>query len=400
MSATYSSLPTGARPPRHAYTTSFGESPTASFLGKPNVYEFKQRGTSASGSITRDVPVLYTQDDGEVHQRPPCCCGSWWRTRIAIIVACCIVVAGVVVVTTVLGLYYLVTVADHGPPEILGVGGQPPRKNGLFLYGGIRNWDLEEKTLSTRWLPYTCGEHPTDCTPITEDVSFFVNDNALGIGGFNASTSVLDLQAAQAGLKHDGWEQFIELDLATAPRSGELNLMGLETDSMYPFDWYQVQLLVAATNGDLSATLPVIGANVFNKVQAQWIATLNYTYLDNFNGSETKLTIRITLRRNMVIRISAFLLLIFNWIVTLAVLYMTLVYVQGRRELPDGLDSIALPFAVLFALPSVRSVMPGDPPFGCLFDFIGIVANLCIVAICATLLLLIRIHRETHNRRK
>ncbi|EJD49118.1 hypothetical protein AURDEDRAFT_162059 [Auricularia subglabra TFB-10046 SS5] len=70
---------------------------------------------------------------------------------------------------------------------------------------------------------------------------------------------------------------------------------------------------------------------------------------------------------------------------------------MGRRQLPDGLDSIALPFAGLFALPSVRSVMPGDPPFGCLIDFIGIIPNLCIVSGCATVLLLSRIHREANT---
>ena len=43
---------------------------------------------------------------------------------------------------------------------------------------------------------------------------------------------------------------------------------------------------------------------------------------------------------------------------------MTVLSVLGRRRLPSGMDSVALPFAGLFALPSVRSVMPGNPPFG------------------------------------
>jgi len=51
-------------------------------------------------------------------------------------------------------------------------------------------------------------------------------------------------------------------------------------------------------------------------------------------------------------------------LVTAALLYMTVISVLGRRRLPAGMDSVALPFAGLFALPSVRSVMPGDPPFG------------------------------------
>lgn len=232
------------------------------------------------------------------------------------------------------------------------------------------------------------------------DGLFVGSRGALGIGGFNESNAVLEYQAAQAGLKRKGWEQYIELDVGYEPRSGELNLNGLETDSLYPFDWYRVQILFAATTGDLSGTLPIIGADIFNKLQTQWIASFNYTYLDNFGPDRShaaKLAARITLRRNHVIKASAILILAFNWLVTLAILYMTLVYTMGRRQLPDGLDSIALPFAGLFALPSVRSVMPGDPPFGCLIDFIGIIPNLCIVSGCATVLLLSRIHREANS---
>jgi len=109
-------------------------------------------------------------------------------------------------------------------------------------------------------------------------------------------------------------------------------------------------------------------------------------------------------------------------LVTLALLYMTVLSVLGRRKLPGGMDSVALPFAGLFALPSVRSVMPGGPPFGVLFpsspshfvltltfrlshrydnqlrvrcifrsltgyheiDFIGIIPNLAIIAGCVS----------------
>lgn len=51
-------------------------------------------------------------------------------------------------------------------------------------------------------------------------------------------------------------------------------------------------------------------------------------------------------------------------LVTATLLYMTVVNVLGRREPPRGLDAVALSFAGLFALPSVRGVMPGNPPFG------------------------------------
>ena len=36
----------------------------------------------------------------------------------------------------------------------------------------------------------------------------------------------------------------------------------------------------------------------------------------------------------------------------------------SQHKQPGGTDAVALCFAGLFALPSMRSVMPGDPPFG------------------------------------
>ncbi|KZV88880.1 hypothetical protein EXIGLDRAFT_772255 [Exidia glandulosa HHB12029] len=391
--------PTNLRSPHHAHTYSYGEAIPAVASPQSSRFDVNRPPLKHRATSTFD-PYATPQDsrlyEREEERRTSSGLGGWLRTRIARILILLAVIASVLVITSVIGILFLVKAGDHGLPEVLGVGGQPPRQNGIFLYGGIRKWDMTEKTLSTRWLPYTCGEKPTDCSQTTSDLSFFIDDAALGINGFNASASVLDLQSAQTGFRHHGWEQFLELDIETEPRSGESNLKGLETDSLYPFDWYRVQVLVAAvTSADLNNTVPVIGAHIFNKVQAQWIASTDYGYLDDFQSSSTKLFIHITLERNMVIKISAFLIIVFNWMVTLAILYMTLVYTLGRRQLPDGLDSVTLPFAGLFALPSVRGVMPGDPPFGCLLDFIGIVPNLSIVAGCATCLLLARIHRES-----
>ncbi|EJD49113.1 hypothetical protein AURDEDRAFT_162054 [Auricularia subglabra TFB-10046 SS5] len=391
--------PTGAvhaRPPHASYTYSYGEE--ISTLTSPRL-----AGNETNGKARSLMPLEISEEptdleDGRRKGRRFFRC---LRTRVGRWVTLAIIAAVFLAFTLVFGHIMLVDQGEHGPPEILSVGGAPPRQNGIFLYGGIRKWDMGGKTLSLRWIPYYCGHNgPKDCLPLREDAWFFTNEDALGIGGFNKSKSVLEYQAAQAGLKHDGWEQYIELDVGYVPRSGELNVNGLETDTLYPFDWYRVQILFAATEGDTNTTRPIIGANIFNKIQTQWVASFNYTYLDNFGPDEdhaAKLTARITLQRNNVIKVSAMLILIVNWLVTLAILYMTLVYILGRRQLPDSLDSIALPFTGLFALPATRNVMPGDPPFGCLIDFIGVIPNICIVSVCATLLLFNRIHREANT---
>jgi hypothetical protein len=51
-------------------------------------------------------------------------------------------------------------------------------------------------------------------------------------------------------------------------------------------------------------------------------------------------------------------------LVTFSLLYMTVLSVFGRRRLPEGTDGVGILFAGLFSLPSMRSIMPGSPPFG------------------------------------
>ncbi|EJD49117.1 hypothetical protein AURDEDRAFT_162058 [Auricularia subglabra TFB-10046 SS5] len=307
-----------ARPPHAGYTYSYGEE--ISTLTSPRL-----AGNETNGKARSVTPMEISEEPTDLEdgrrntQRiSPVLTDlySWFRTRVGRVVLLGLIAGCVLAFTVAFGHVVLVQWGDHGPPEILGVGGAPPRQNGIFLYGGIRKWDMGEKTLSLRWIPYYCGDDgPEDCLPLREDAWFFVDEGALGVGGFNESDSILEYQAAQAGLKHEGWEQYIELDVGYVPRSGELNVNGLETDSLYPFDWYRVQILFAATTGDLSATRPIIGANIFNKLQTQWIASFNYTYLDNFGPDEdhaAKLAARITLRRNHVIKASAILILAFN----------------------------------------------------------------------------------------
>lgn len=89
-----------------------------------------------------------------------------------------------------------------------------------------------------RFIPHQCdGPDPRNCTGLQRNASFFVDKDALGWGGFNASTSVLDWITE---LRDGPYDQVLDLDLKESPRSGQLNLNGLETDILYPFDWYKL----------------------------------------------------------------------------------------------------------------------------------------------------------------
>ncbi|KIM42809.1 hypothetical protein M413DRAFT_124139 [Hebeloma cylindrosporum] len=85
---------------------------------------------------------------------------------------------------------------SHEPLRVLGLDGQSPRE-GLFLYGGIRIWDMASKTLSIRWMPHQCGPSysaSADCTGLLTDMLFYTDGNALGIPSFNESNVLSILQ--------------------------------------------------------------------------------------------------------------------------------------------------------------------------------------------------------------
>ena len=61
-------------------------------------------------------------------------------------------------------------------------------------------------------------------------------------------------------------------------------------------------------------------------------------------------------------------------------MWITISAVQGRRKIPA--DLFGIPITALFALPTVRGIMPGAPFFGCILDYSGIILNLVVLVIC------------------
>ncbi|KAH7100299.1 hypothetical protein BKA62DRAFT_706606 [Auriculariales sp. MPI-PUGE-AT-0066] len=331
-----------------------------------------------------------------------CCCGI--RGIFARGVVLVLVTLALLGFTFVFGKSLL----DYKGVVPIGRMGNPAQPDdGIVLFAGIRAWDMGSKTLSLRITPKWCEKNAdaANCNlDLPEDVSFsWIGRlqrspleslvDAFGDGGFNESASALDYKKAFNG---QGIDQFIEVDVPEYARAGEES--DKESDASYPFDWYKIHTIIGATNGDLTSTVPVLGAVILNGVQAHWRFRTRYSFIDGFNGQAKKMNIWIYMERTPVTVASAVLMIVLNWIVTLGIFWMTLTYGLSRWQLPDGLDSVALPFAALFALPSVRSVMPGDPPFGCFIDFVGIIPNLAIVAVCATWHLVSRIRREAKDR--
>jgi len=65
-----------------------------------------------------------------------------------------------------------------------------------------------------------------------------------------------------------------------------------------------------------------------------------------------------------------------------------------RLHILKDVDIIGICLAALFALPSVRAILPAAPGFGCLVDLIGILPNVILISISATTLTIAKIFNK------
>ncbi|KAE9392707.1 hypothetical protein BT96DRAFT_979278 [Gymnopus androsaceus JB14] len=323
----------------------------------------------------------------------------------------------VVYVTAMIGITLIVsaiflgfgldTLVIDGSPDAfqpLSVGGAPPR-DGILLYGDIQEWDTDSKMLSLFWIPYICGVSFVggdgacqDLGFLKKDVSFFLNADGIakdGSANLDMSTALLNYSSAYYnatnllnGPQNYDIKQVITTDLYNI-WSSQTNSHGFESEIVYPFDWYGLSFIMTAVETNTNNTIPMAGASIFNPRSSQWVSNSDYTFLD-LPDQAGRITTYIYLNRHSAVIVGVLLLIIFNWLVTLSLLYMSILNVLPHREV-SGSDGIALLFAGLFALPTIRGIFPGSPALGCLVDFVGLVPNLCIISGCAVTVLLVQL---------
>jgi hypothetical protein len=77
---------------------------------------------------------------------------------------------------------------------------------------------------------------------------------------------------------------------------------------------------------------------------------------------------------------------------------------MSRSHILQNSQLLAVCFTALFALPSVRSILPGAPDFGAIIDLIGIIPNVIVISLCTTLVagatLRDKHHKPDHHRHK
>ncbi|KAL1747221.1 hypothetical protein HDZ31DRAFT_61420 [Schizophyllum fasciatum] len=143
----------------------------------------------------------------------------------------------------------------------------------------------------------------------------------------------------------------------------------------YPWDVWSGSLVIVSTLADFDRIYNTTGYGVFsfNAITMEG-SILQVVYID------------IKASRSAIVIFCVIVVVVVNWICTLAIFLVTgEVILLRRRHILQGMDMLSVCFAALFALPTVRSLLPGAPQdFGAVIDFVGILPNVIIISLCTT----------------
>ncbi|PVG03828.1 hypothetical protein CPB86DRAFT_810383 [Serendipita vermifera] len=169
----------------------------------------------------------------------------------------------------------------------------------------------------------------------------------------------------------------------------------------FPFDLWSGSISFVANSWEFSKSLnstTVGGIGIGNASLVDslmnWHITVavNNTCIGWQNGELTwlglgpcGLYLTVNAKRTSLVKFASVLAVIINWLSTAFIFIMTCegVFMQ-RFDIIMEVQLLAVCLTALFALPTVRSILPGAPDFGAL-NLVGIVPNIIIISICTTL---------------
>ncbi|KAG8775604.1 hypothetical protein FRC15_000437 [Serendipita sp. 397] len=89
-----------------------------------------------------------------------------------------------------------------------------------------------------------------------------------------------------------------------------------------------------------------------------------------------------------------------NWTCALFIFILTCEAIIMRRSyMLQGTDILSMCFTALFALPTIRSLLPGAPSYGAIIDLVGILPCTLIVALCAVCVAVAKLNKR-HKPKK
>ncbi|KIM32284.1 hypothetical protein M408DRAFT_216300 [Serendipita vermifera MAFF 305830] len=300
-----------------------------------------------------------------------------------------------------------------------------------LIKGTLRQFDPDRRSLTVMWslaylaidnktlLDYGTSKLDTFHLNLYRDVKAVPEDRNSTIWNMEGEYRVDNItEIPIAVLGAHPWDSVttsIDFTQAVAENAWEQPLFG------YPFDTWAGQIVFAMTDRDsaqetglnnsfiVSITDAVLADSTFN-----WRITASTNDTCSLPGADAgcELHIDFSGKRPALVIFAAMVALIVNWLITAAIFLVTgeavimrrvhilkILFVQmipplacllGRylrnvsHNFLQETDILGVCLTALFALPSVRSILPGAPAFGCIIDLIGIIPNIILISLCTT----------------
>ena len=151
----------------------------------------------------------------------------------------------------------------------------------------------------------------------------------------------------------------------------------------YPFDEHQAQLALyfdptapagAATAEDADDEIPV-AVELFGTVSG-----LDISAEKSKESAVDYPVIDITIQRAGTARFFSIFIMVAMWLLTIAVVFLVIHVLTGRRKIEIGMFSFL--GALLFAFPALRNSQPGTPAIGTYSDFLAFFWAEVLIALC------------------
>ena len=184
--------------------------------------------------------------------------------------------------------------------------------------------------------------------------------------GMNNRTSTLQVISNSKVTNFSNLDVLPQIDVSINVFEGSKNL--------YPFDKYTLNGFLQLVEGGKTVSIYMMSLSTANDF---WKGAAALSIDPNPPNSNT-VYIQIVFSRSNMIIIFSILIGLFMWLLAISIfLLSTLLWIRGRKVEPP---TVGIACALLFALPSVRNNVPGNPAIGVTFD----VASYfwCLLKIC------------------
>ncbi|PVG03818.1 hypothetical protein CPB86DRAFT_307328 [Serendipita vermifera] len=295
------------------------------------------------------------------------------------------------------------------------------------LEGRLQQFDPNSRVLSINWAlkaiqngqTEVLGEHilGTQLVGIFRDQDLVPVNQNYDVISPNSLDDIWDLRIANetalpiAIVGRTQWDSFsTDIDMGQRKARNPVR----QPQFGFPFDLWSGSISFVANfwefsksiNSTTAGGMEIDNASLVDSIM-NWRITVvvNNTCVESRDGELTwvalepcGLYLTLKARRTGLVKFASIVAVIVNWFSTLFIFIMTCegVLMQRFKVIMEP-QLLAVCFTALFALPTVRSILPGAPDFGALIDLVGIVPNVIIISLCTTLVAISTLKKITKH---